>query len=343
MLDIFNNDAFTVHSMTEAMALAPFVPMRIGRMGIFNTKHPTTHTVFLERRGDVISLIPSKVRGSGETTKRPATIRDMRPIMLPYVPYDDAVIAADVSGVRAFGENEQVETVSGIINEKLATMRQDHEVTHEWLRIGAIKGIIIDGDGTTVLANLFTEFGLVQSEVDFVFGTDTHNVKQDCIDIIRYTEDVLGGQPYDHIHAFCGNQFWDALIQHPMVLEAYSANTLAKYVIDNQGQGTPGRGTSQLLFNDIIFENYRGGVGDLPFIATGEAHFFPVGTPDLFTQYFGPAMTINDVNTPGKDVYAMQERMKFDAGVEIHTESNPLAICKRPKLLVKGKSTTWPA
>jgi len=28
----------------------------------------------------------------------------------------------------------------------------------------------------------------------------------------------------------------------------------------------------------------------------------------------------------------------WNAGIDIHTESNPLMICKRPKLLVKGYS-----
>ncbi len=30
--------------------------------------------------------------------------------------------------------------------------------------------------------------------------------------------------------------------------------------------------------------------------------------------------------------------MKFDKGIEIHTESNPLPLCKRPALLAKGTS-----
>ncbi len=41
------------------------------------------------------------------------------------------------------------------------------------------------------------------------------------------------------------------------------------------------------------------------------------------------------VNTPGLPRYAKQARMKFDRGVELHTQSNPLPLCVRPHLLVK--------
>lgn len=340
MLDIFNDDAFTTHALTDAINVAPYQASRIGAMGLFEEKNPTTHTVFLERRGNVISLIPSKRRGSGETTKKPARQRDIRPLMIPYVPYDDEVLASDLSGVRDFDTEDAVETVAGVVNEKLEEMRQDHEQTHEYLRIGAVKGVIIDGDGTTTLANLFTLFGLSQTVVFFDLSNANANIKQDCIDIVREIEQNLGGGTYSYIHALVGDTFWDKLTQHPQVATAYNEQTNYKYQIETQGQGTigPGRRTSIFQYGDITFENYRGKVGSTAFIAADKAHFFPVGVRGLFREYYGPANTITDVNKPGKPVYAQQRPKDWDEGIDLHTESNPLMICTRPKLLILGDS-----
>ena len=340
MLDIFRNNAFSRFSLTESINLIPFAPKRLGAMGLFETKNPTTNVVGLERKGGIISLIPFKQRGSGETTKRPATPRDMIPIYIPHVPYDDAVLAADVDGIRDFDSEDGVRAVSSLINEKMTGMRADHEATHEWHRINALKGLVIDPDAGaglgTVVANLFTIMGLTMENYFFDLTGTGAGIKQDCIDIIRSIEDTLGGAPYDHIHAMCGNQFFDLLTMNEEVKEAYAIQTDAMWKIETQGQGTPGRGTSMIRFGDITFENYRGKVGTTAFIETDKAHFFPVGVPGLFKQYFGPAMTMSDVNQPGKDVYAMQAPMKFDEGMELHTESNPVMICQRPKLLIQG-------
>jgi hypothetical protein len=35
-------------------------------------------------------------------------------------------------------------------------------------------------------------------------------------------------------------------------------------------------------------------------------------------------------------LYAKQEPRKFGRGTDLHTQSNPLPICLRPEVLVKG-------
>ena len=92
-------------------------------------------------------------------------------------------------------------------------------------------------------------------------------------------------------------------------------------------------------FGEIIFENYRGAVGAIPFIPTDTARFFPVGVPNLFKTYYAPADFVEAANTIGIPVYAKQERLRFDKGIELHTQSNPLTMCTRPATLVKGTIT----
>ena len=58
--------------------------------------------------------------------------------------------------------------MQAVVNDRLAMMAMKHDATLEHLRIGAIKGQILDADGTTILYDLFDEFGVSQqAEVDF--------------------------------------------------------------------------------------------------------------------------------------------------------------------------------
>jgi hypothetical protein len=73
---------------------------------------------------------------------------------------------------------------------------------------------------------------------------------------------------------------------------------------------------------------------------TNKAHFFPVGVPGLFRQYNAPADFVETVNTLGLPRYAKQAvDQEFGRWVKLHTQSNPLPICTRPKVLIKGKRT----
>ncbi len=339
MLDIFNDDAFSVISLTEAINTVPYVPRRIGAMGLFETKHPTSYTVAVERKGETISLIPTKPRRSGETTKKPADRRDLIPFYVPYIPFDDALEAEDLSGIRHYGSEQQLVSASELMTEKLTGLRRSHEATHEYWRVNAIQGRLIDADeDATVLLDVFDALGLTQEEFYFDLEGSGEGIKSVCLEIIQFTEEVLGGQTYDHIHAFVGNTFFQNLVNNEEVRTNYNEQTNYRWSIDQQGTGTMGRGSNTVTFGDITFENYRGKIGSRNFFAADEANFYPVGVEDLFQQHFSPANTMDDINTPGKEVYAMQKMKDWNAGIDIHTESNPLMICKRPKLLVKGYS-----
>jgi hypothetical protein len=103
-----------------------------------------------------------------------------------------------------------------------ATRPQDATLEH--LRIGAIEGQILDADGSAVIYDLFTEFGVTaHTEIDFDLDNASPApgvIKKKCHDIRRKIEDELGAQPYEHIHAICGADFFDDLITHSEVAKA---------------------------------------------------------------------------------------------------------------------------
>jgi phage terminase large subunit GpA-like protein len=67
-------------------------------------------------------------------------------------------------------------------------MRNKHAITLEHLRMGALKGVILDADGSMLL-NLYEAFEITPKVVSFALATATTDVKKKCLDVKRYIED----------------------------------------------------------------------------------------------------------------------------------------------------------
>lgn len=346
MLDVFNADAFSIQRLTDAINKMPFIPGRLGSLGIFENYGVDTTTVDLEEREGRIYLVPDKARGAPPTQNQKPD-RRVRPLKIRHLPVGDTLMADEVQGVRAFGSENQLETIQGKVNEKLLQMRQSMEATWEFHRLGAIKGIILDADGSTTLVNLFTELGVTQpSPISFDFGhyqfadgDGNGEFRQRCAHTVRTIMNTLGATPIAGIHALCGDEFFDRVLKEPDVRESYPGSSMAAvlregYVYPN-GVGIYGA----FEFGGIVWENYRGVIGSVTFVDPEEAHFFPIGVPGLFRCAYGPAPYIETVNTIGLPMYVKVTPDTKNTRVEIDVQSNPLHYCTRPGCLFKGTQT----
>ena len=87
---------------------------------------------------------------------------------MPHIALEDTILADEVQNVRAFGSESMLEGVQAVVNQRMSEMATKMDATLEHLRIGAIKGQILDADGTAVIYDLFTEFGVTaHTEIDF--------------------------------------------------------------------------------------------------------------------------------------------------------------------------------
>lgn len=340
-LDIFDSDAFSVHSLSAAVDKLPYSPGRIGRMNLFQEMPLTTSVAIVEERLGKLALLRTRPRGSEENTTESTPRRKVRSFTVPHVPDWDSVLASDLEGKRAFGDESQVEVFSTILNDRLQAMKDNHEVTHEWHRVGAIKGVVLDADGVTEVANWFTEFGITQHNITFDFAdagnydqaNPTQDMKVKAQQVKRLMQLALGGTPFTGIHAFCGDEFFDSFVTHATVRKAYERyqeNAFARDLQDEEGG---------FKFAGITWEHYRGTVGNQDFFASGECRFIPTGVRNIFVEAVSPADFVETVNTRGQKIYAKQERMKWDKGIELHTQSNVLYMCTRPQCLIKGTGT----
>ena len=334
MQNVFANPAFTMANLTAAINHVPNRYGRLEALNLFPAKPTRFRQILIEERNGVLNLLPTLPVGS------PGTVgvrgkRKMRSFIVPHIPHDDVVAPEEVQGIRAFGSETELETVAGVLAQHLETMRNKHAITLEHLRMGALKGEILDADGS-VISNLFTEFQITPQSVNFDLANANSEVKGHCYDLLTKIEDALQGEFMTGVHVLCSPEFFRALTTHKEVKTAYTNWQQGAVLINDVRSG--------FTYAGVTFEEYRGQAaylqanGDLGtrrFIAAGEAHAFPLGTVDTFGTYFAPADFNETVNTLGQSLYAKQAPRQFDRGTDLHTQSNPLPMCHRPGVLIK--------
>ncbi|RAI01107.1 major capsid protein E [Acuticoccus sediminis] len=337
VLDIFNNDAFSAVEMTAAINIVPNDYGRLREMDLFPAEPIATTAVAVSFVNGTLNLLPTRTRGAPPSLAMPEK-RSARMFKTFHIPHDDFVNADDVQNVLArTAEGGELEAVMSVVNRRLSTMRKKHSITLEHMRMGALKGQILDSDGSTLL-NLFTEFGVTQKSVDFVLGTATTDVKAKAREVVGYIEDNLEGEVMSGVHVLASPEWFDDFIGHAKVEEIFRYYDAP----NNPLRRDVRRGFE---FHGLTIEEYRGKAQYLQengtyasraFIPTGEAIAFPVGTMDVFRTYFAPADFMDTVNTLGDEVYAVTAPDRdFNRFIKLHTQSNPLPIVKRPKLLVR--------
>lgn len=326
----FMGSAFNMIALTDAINILPNTYGRAESLGVFKTKSTRFRHIAIEEKNGVLNLLPTQLPGA------PATVgvrgkRTVRTFTIPHIPHEDVVLPEEVQGIRAFGSENDTAALADVLTDHLQSMRNKHAITLEHLRMGALKGKILDADGST-LYDLFEEFGIAEKTITFALGTATTDVKAKCLEAIRHIEDNLRGEYMTGVHALVSSEFYDALTSHAKVKEAYERW--------QEGAALRNDMRSGFTFGGITFEEYRGQATDPDgnvrrFIASSQGHAFPMGTLESFVTYFAPADFNETVNTLGRPLYAKQEPRRFDRGTDLHTQSNPLPMCLRPGVLVK--------
>jgi hypothetical protein len=340
MLDVFKSDVYGVTSLTAAVNKLPFVPSRLGQLGLFKKKGVITTSVVVEEQRGKLFIVPTAARGTTPNVFG-GKKRQARAFIAPHIPLIGAVYADDVQNVREFGSETAEQTVASLVNDKLSDMRQAIETTIEWHRVCALNGILLDADGSTVIYNWFTEFGITPPSVVINWTTNgLHAVAFAANTIRRTIEDALGMDTYRNIRCIVGSTLFDQITSSQEVNHAYYRQLDSSFLRESHVRG-------EFDYKGITWEEYRGKIGqsingDGSFFATNNAIAFPEGTSDIFIESYSPANFMETVNTMGKPLYAKQQLMDWDLGVEIQVQSNPLVMCTRPGVLCSVTATGTP-
>lgn len=330
ILDIFNDDAFSMTSMTAAINKQPFVPGQIGALGLFEAEGVNTTTVAIEMLDGRLSLVAASERGGpGQTVTRERA--NMRVFPTYHFQRDDAVMADEIQGVRMFGSESQLETIENVRDRKVARHTRDMDLTVEQLHVGAIKGQLAPVGGRAI--NLFTEFGVAAlPDTNWDLDADATKLRVLASDAISEMEDELDAGAYSGVAMVCGRTLYKKFIEHKSVRETY-LNTV-------QAAELRGGIPDSFQFANMDVVRYKTGAkasaanGGVGFIADNEARLVFRGVPGLFITRYAPADYMDTANTIGLPRYASEMRVRKDnKGADFEVQMNPIMLCTQPRTL----------
>ena len=319
---IFEDDAFSVSSLTAAINEQIYLPGRISSLGLFREEGISTLTVQIEKDGDTLALVPAGERGTSGLVVG-ATKRMLIPFNTVHLPERFTIKADEIQGIRAFGSLTELQAVQDVVNKRLGKARRQLDATHEFQRMGALNGTVLDADGKTVLLDIYDRFGVERQRLPMELGNPATEVRVKCGEALDMQEEALGSVTTTGSRAFCGKNFWNKLLVHKSVKETY-LNTM-------QAAALRGDARESFEFGGIVWERYRGKVAGVAFVHDDKALLVPEGVPDLYISSFAPADYMETVNTQGIPYYSKIEPLPFNKGVAGEAQSNPLHLCTRPR------------
>lgn len=350
LLDVFNDDAFGFFDLTDTISTTPYKPGQITQFLNFETESVTQRLIGIEEQSNTLQLIASKIPGQ-DPSRLDAPRRTLRSFEIPHFPVAARIYARELAGVRAFGEEssyEQLEAKRAKAERKIGGI---FDVLEEYHKLGAVKGIIYDSDGSTELINLFDEFGVTKPTTQFFnLAAATENQLWDNIDNIHLNmEAALPDTPTeDTIWAACGTTFFQLLVRHAAVKDAYrdwaaTAQLQALQSMNTSGQAGDFLRSSMLNkvfpYRNINWFRYRGSVGGVQFVADTACHFFANGVDGLFTSRYAPSeQYMETVNTPGRPRYVFPFIDERERWIDLEAEMNDFHICTQPLTLLEGSS-----
>lgn len=321
-ISIFEDEAFSVSSLLTVINEEHALPGQIAGMGLFEEQGVATTTVQIEKDGNVLALVPAAPRG-GTGFAVIADKRQLIPFNTVHLPQVFQILADEIQGIRAVGSMTELQGVEAVVARRVEKARRQLDLTHEFQRIGALGGKVLDSDGTTVLLDIYQRFDIKRPAVYSmelnVGGTD---VSAKCVEVLEAQEDALGNVTSTGAIGLCGRTFWAKLIAHSSVRETYMASEAASALRGDR--------RASFSFGGILWMRSLGRHNGEGFIADDRARVIPEGVPELFISAFAPADYMETVNTEGLPYYAKLERLPFDKGVMGEAQSNPLHLCTRP-------------
>jgi major capsid protein E len=343
------NFPFTAIQLSESVNRIPNNYGLLQALNLFPAQGSISTIIEINIEDGTIRVLPAKERGASSTPGDRGNRKSIF-IEVPHFPAEDLITPRDLQNMINIVANSRTpRTLADEMAKRLFTIRGKHSITREWVRMGALKGLITDGNGDTLI-DLYAAFGITKKTVDFVLGTAGTDIIAKCTEVRNSIASNLKGEVMNAVEVIVSTSFFNELIQHAKVEKFWvnwsGAQALAQPAyapgtgpIDRNGQPTAlGR---SFVFQNILFREYNGQapIGKArtatPFVADGYGVAYPAGTMNTFETWDAPPNDIRFVNQPGQEVSISPKILDHGEGVELKSQSNPLAICKRPEVLVE--------
>lgn len=322
----------------------------INGMGLFRSQGTSQESVIFEKEYKSNSLIPQTSRRGKPHTKGQDRQADMFSLALPYFSTSEYITPSDIQGQRKIGTPDAAQDLASAIAIKMEDMRVNIDQTKEYMKLKAIQGITIDPDGNEI-ANMFSEFGLTKTdfEMDWALSDASTDVDQLIVSLKRaLAKNAKTGGKIGGFHVLCSTEFFDALVSHPRIREAYAqyavANNNSDVIRGNQQVFADYGVVDTFMHKGITFVTYDCDFnmpdGSLEVgITASKAHVLVDGVRDLYRAYHGPSNTLSGANSVGQETFMYQWTDPKDKFIEMEAEMSPLYVCMKPQLCVELTAT----
>ena len=300
----------TVFDCTEMTAAVNKLPARpFFFKPLFEVKGVKTTTVSLDiRKGRIVLIGDSERNTAPESLAGRGAKREWKHLSCAHLAQMDTLAPEDLQDVRAFGSTEPI-SVAAVYNDKMQQLKDNLAATMEFHRLGAIKGVVLDADGTTVLHDIFNTFGATKKTLDISFpktaADDANPILTSILKAKRHVEAAMGGTPFDHIECIIGSDAYDMLTSHKLVREYFE-----RWLSNRENFGNNDYRKRGFPYGGLTFVERSDVVGGQTMVAAKKGHVYPVG-PGIFKQYHAPADWMETVNTIGL------ERLGFTADTKV--------------------------
>lgn len=308
----------------------PLKKNKVSSLGLFEPESLNVSTAIIDVDGYDIGVLGTHSRRSPAKRIKHENAKQF-PIIVPHISLEDYVYPEDVEEKRMPGSTE-LDKLSRVRSKRLTKMAGDLDLTHEYFRLSAIKGITKDGLGNT-LFNAYTVLDKTQKAVEFDM-TAASGLKTQLLDVKRYIEEnnKTGGS-IGEIICLCSPSWFNALINNAEIAEAYG---------NQVGLANPLRDDlrADFVFQNIVFMEYSGSVvlesgSTENLIEENVAYFLPRGVSGMFREFYAPKTDMNYVGTDGILKYAAEYSDPEGRWLKLTAESNALMINTRPEMVVK--------
>ncbi|CAN7331124.1 major capsid protein [Neorhizobium tomejilense] len=320
-----DNGSFEMETMTAYINHIDVEPPKFATLIEWEEKGINTVAAAVEEKNGRLRILQSSPRGS-EAQAAGGTKRKVRHFEVPHFVEQDAVHASEVQGVRQFGSTDALETVEVKRNEKLEAMRKNHELTAEYGRAGAVRGVLYDADGE-VLQDWHDPSGFNTPRTESVIDiTDpTLDLRVALIQAKRKSEVHLGGYMVRGFKLMFSPEMFDAFIAHPSLKTMYE-----RYLEGAMLRNDPRKGF-KVTDNIEVFSYEPNTLNGVEFIPNDTGFLVP-DAPGLFKGRYAPADTLETANTIGLAFYAFTTDVTKRA-IKMESESNALFFCESPSAI----------
>lgn len=347
---------FMLADLTGEVQQLPNLYGLVNSLNLF-TAEPTTQTsILLDITKSDISLLDAHDRTAGDAEASAGEV--VSQIAFPLIPLKvvESITPEEIQGVRQAGTANTPETEARVRAKKLAKMKAQFDITAEFLKVQALKGIVKDANGK-LFVDLFKQFGVTKKTVEFDLDNASADIDASIEELVRHMEDnaaagtIVDGQD---IIILVDDVFFRKLTNHAKLRDAYLAQQtplayqqMTGSLRTGQNDGVQ-RNMNAFQYRGVKFVQYNGKFKDKRGVdhklvgvegnTKGSGHAFPnvtmLPSNDLFKIAYAPCAKMGYANTLGQPLYVFEYERPRDEGIDFEGHSILMPYCTRPQLLV---------